>query len=94
MKCQVESKCNTVISIATNVSITRLKLLMLLCRYLNLQSDEKVQEWGGGVFWSTYEFTMTIYGLLERDLGMYQCSGSSSVWKQWKVLQSAVRRKL
>ena len=33
-------------------------------------------------------FTMTIYGLLEGDSGMYQCSGSngtSSVWRQWKL---------
>ena len=33
-------------------------------------------------------FTMTIYGLLEGDSGMYQCSvsnGTSSVWRQWKL---------
>ena len=34
-------------------------------------------------------FTMTIYGLLEGDSGMYQCSvsnGTSSVWRQWRVV--------
>ena len=32
---------------------------------------------------------MTIYGLLEGDSGMYQCSvssGTSSVWRQWRVV--------
>ena len=31
---------------------------------------------------------MTIYGLLEEDSGMYQCSvsnGTSSVWRQWRL---------
>ena len=34
-------------------------------------------------------FTMTIYGPLEGDSGMYQCSvsnGTSSVWRQWRLL--------
>ena len=34
-------------------------------------------------------FTMTIYGLLEWDSGMYQCSvsnGTNSVWRQWRVV--------
>ena len=33
-------------------------------------------------------FSMTIYGLLEGDSGMYQCSvsnGTSSVWRKWKL---------
>ena len=37
-------------------------------------------------------FTMTIYGLLEGDSGMYQCSvsnGTSSVWRQWRVVVSS-----
>ena len=35
---------------------------------------------------------MTIYGLLEGDSGMYQCSvsnGTSSVWRQWRVVVSS-----
>ena len=34
---------------------------------------------------------MTIYGLLEEESGMYQCSvssGTSSVWRQWRVVVS------
>ena len=34
---------------------------------------------------------MTIYGLLTSESGMYQCSvsnGTSSVWRQWRVLVS------
>ena len=34
-------------------------------------------------------FTMIIYGLLDGDLGMYQCSlsnGTSSIWRQWRVV--------
>ena len=37
-------------------------------------------------------FTMTIYGLLEVDSGMYQCSvsnGTSSDWRQWRVVVSS-----
>ena len=37
-------------------------------------------------------FTMTIYGLLDGDSGMYQCSvsnGTSSVWRQWRVVVSS-----
>ena len=35
---------------------------------------------------------MTIYGLLEGDSGMYQCSvsnGTISVWRQWRVVVSS-----
>ena len=35
---------------------------------------------------------MTLNGLLEGDSGMYQCSvsnGTSSVWRQWRVLVSS-----
>ena len=38
------------------------------------------------------ESNMTIYGLLEGDSGMYQCSvsnGTSSVWRQWRVVVSS-----
>ena len=38
------------------------------------------------------ESNMTIYGLLEGDSGMYQCSvynGTSSVWRQWRVMVSS-----
>ena len=36
-------------------------------------------------------FNMTIYGLLVSESGMYQCSvsnGTSSVWRQWRVVVS------
>ena len=35
--------------------------------------------------------SMTIYGLLADESGMYQCSvsnGTSSVWRQWRLLVS------